>query len=86
MRWAEPIGGLLAMLVFGLAPFVNNTLVGVLLGACGAYWILLTLSDDELNGGEGRGDVMHRVSTATPIHLLLLYLRLKKKLFWGSEN
>ncbi len=46
MRWAEPIGGVLAMLVFALGPFVNNELVGVLLAACGAYWILLTLSDD----------------------------------------
>ena len=47
MRWADAIGGVLVMLVFALAPFVNNELVAVLLAACGAYWILLTLSEDE---------------------------------------
>jgi putative inorganic carbon (HCO3(-)) transporter len=52
MRWAEAIGGVLVMLVFALAPFVNNELVAVLLAACGAYWILLTLSDNETGVGE----------------------------------
>jgi len=47
MRWANEIGGVLAMLVFALAPFANNSLIGLLLAACGAYWALLTLSDDE---------------------------------------
>ena len=46
MRWADAIGGVLVMLVFALAPFVNNELVAILLAACGAYWILLTLSED----------------------------------------
>ncbi|MDX2240813.1 MAG: IctB family putative bicarbonate transporter [Leptolyngbyaceae cyanobacterium bins.302] len=52
MRWAEAIGGVLAMLVFALAPFANNTLTGLLLGACGAYWALVTLSDEGSNADE----------------------------------
>jgi putative inorganic carbon (HCO3(-)) transporter len=58
MVWAEPIGAVLAMLVYGLAPFVSTTLVGVLLLACGAFWVLLTLSDEDGIG-------------LTPIHLLV---------------
>lgn len=52
MRWADEIGGILAMLVFALAPFANNTLTGLLLAACGVYWVLLTLSDDEITAAE----------------------------------
>jgi len=59
MQWAEPIGGLLLLLVFGLAPFVSTTLVGLLLFACGCYWLLLTLTDDTRTG-------------LTPIHLVVL--------------
>jgi len=59
MQWADPIGAVLAAIVFALAPFVSTALIGVLLIACGGYWLLLTLSDDE-----GLG--------LTPIHLLVL--------------
>jgi putative inorganic carbon (HCO3(-)) transporter len=59
LQWAEPIGALLVSLVLGLAPFVPNSLIGVLLIAAGGYWFLLTLSD---NGKPG----------VTPIHLLVL--------------
>ncbi|MBF2028021.1 MAG: putative bicarbonate transporter, IctB family [Oscillatoriales cyanobacterium C42_A2020_001] len=65
MQWAEPIGGGLAMLVFALAPFVNNTLTGLLLGACGTYWLLLTISDDRSPESGGNAPF------ATPIHLLV---------------
>lgn len=58
LGWAEPIGAVLAMLVYGLAPFVSTSLIGILLVACGAFWVLLTLSDDEQVG-------------MTPIHLLV---------------
>ncbi len=61
MQWAEPLGGLLVTIVFGVAPFVSNTLIGVLLMACAAYWILLTISDDADPG-----------SGITPIHLLVI--------------
>lgn len=59
MQWAEQLSALLVSLVFGLAPFVSNTLVGVLLIACACFWVLLTLSDEAETG-------------LTPIHLLLL--------------
>ncbi|MCU0525634.1 MAG: IctB family putative bicarbonate transporter [Elainella sp. Prado103] len=61
MQWAEPLGSLLAMVVLGIAPFASTTLIGVLLLACAAYWILLTLSDDADVG-----------SGITPLHFLVL--------------
>jgi putative inorganic carbon (HCO3(-)) transporter len=61
MQWAEPLAGVLVMLVFGLAPFVSNTLIGILLIACAGFWVLLTLSDDVETG-----------AGFTPIHLLVL--------------
>lgn len=61
MQWAEPLGGLLVMLVFGLAPFVSNILIGVLLMACAGFWVLLTLADDVEPG-----------SVITPVHLIVL--------------
>ncbi|GAC1494286.1 MAG: hypothetical protein NVS2B14_07750 [Chamaesiphon sp.] len=59
MQWGNLIGVLLISLIFGLAPFVPTDLLGVLLFASAAYWVLLTLSDDAQTG-------------STPIHLLLL--------------
>lgn len=72
MQWAEPIGALLVAVVLVLAPFVgrsNNALMAVLLLACGAFWALLTLSDE----AEPRQGLHPKV---TPIHLLVL-------LYWG---
>ncbi len=61
MQWSEPLGALLVSLIFGLAPFVSNDLVKVLLFACASFWILLTVADDAK-------------TKATPIHwLVLLY-------------
>ena len=69
MQWAETIGALLVAVVFALAPFVPNALVGVLLFASGAFWVLLTLSDETVYPqGLPR--------KVTPIHLLVL-------LYWG---
>lgn len=61
MQWAEPVGSFLAMIVYGIAPFASTTLIGVLLIACAAYWILLTLSDEAEVG-----------SGITPLHFLVL--------------
>ncbi|CBN59410.1 MULTISPECIES: IctB family putative bicarbonate transporter [Kamptonema] len=59
MQWAEPLGFVLLSLVFALAPFVGNALIGLLLVAGGAFWVLMTLSD-------------RQVIVFTPIHLLVL--------------
>ncbi|MBD2026392.1 putative bicarbonate transporter, IctB family, partial [Leptolyngbya sp. FACHB-711] len=61
LQWAEPIGGLLAAVIYGLAPFLSTSIIGVLLIACAGYWGLLTLSDNAESG-----------SGLTPIHLLVL--------------
>ncbi|GAB4236578.1 MAG: IctB family putative bicarbonate transporter [Elainellaceae cyanobacterium] len=61
MRWSNYIAAGLVALIFGLAPFAPNSLVGVLLIACAGFWILLTVSDDTEPG-----------SGTTPIHLLIL--------------
>jgi len=76
MQWAEPMGALLVAIVFALAPFVSkgarassNPLLGVLLFAAGAFWVLLTLSDE---APQRQGSL----PKVTPIHLLVL-------LYWG---
>lgn len=60
LRWGETIGALLICLILGLAPFIPNSLLGMLLGLGGIYWILLTISDKREN------------ISATPIHLLVI--------------
>ncbi|MGB3401757.1 MAG: IctB family putative bicarbonate transporter [Microcoleaceae cyanobacterium] len=60
MQWGEVLGVLLVALVLGLSPFVGTALIGVLLIACGGFWLLLTLSDDPSE------------TAFTPIHLLVL--------------
>jgi putative inorganic carbon (HCO3(-)) transporter len=58
LRWGDVIAlGMVAILI-AISPYVSTTLIGVLLLACGAFWCLLTLSDE---AGEG----------VTPIHLLV---------------
>lgn len=59
LQWGETIGMVLAALVFGLAPFVSTSLIGVLMAACGAFWVLLTLAEDGKPG-------------ITPIHVLIV--------------
>ena len=65
LQWAKPIGALLLATVFAVAPFVSNALIGLLLIACAAFWVLLTLSDNT-------GYVQGAPPQVTPIHLLLL--------------
>ena len=59
LQWADLIGLLLIALVFAMAPFVSTALIGVLLIACGGFWLLLTLSDDAIAG-------------LTPIHVMVV--------------
>lgn len=85
MQWADWIGGALVMLVFGISPFVKNELIAVLLSACGIYWVLLTLSDEEdreLGIGNRESEIeevgqdkaveTNLAPLTTPIHLLVL--------------
>lgn len=60
LEWGEPLGAILAALIFGLGPFVGTALIGVLLIVCAAFWVILTLSDDPSE------------VAFTPIHLLVL--------------
>lgn len=61
MQWSEYLALLLVSLVFGLAPFVSNSLIGLILLACAGFWVLLTLSDDTEAG-----------SGLTPVHFMVL--------------
>ncbi len=74
MQWAEPMGALLVAIVLALAPFVPNALVGLLLVAGAAFWVLLTLSDETAYLQEGQPQRL--ALRVTPIHLLVL-------LYWG---
>ncbi len=62
MQWGDPIAAVLLSLVYGLAPFVSSTLMGFLLAACVAFWLLLTLADE----------TTPKASLITPIHMLVL--------------
>lgn len=56
---SEAIGALLIAVVLALGPFVSTGLIGALLAAVGAYWLLVTLADDG------------RAAAATPIHYMV---------------
>lgn len=60
LQWSDGIGFLLLAILFSLAPLVSTGLTGVLLVACAAYWVLLTLSDNAES------------AALTPVHLLVL--------------
>ncbi|PZD72963.1 hypothetical protein C1752_02773 [Acaryochloris thomasi RCC1774] len=60
LAWGNEIAVALLSLVFMIAPFVPNGLTGMMIAACAAFWVLLTLSDDVLNP--------YRIS---PVHLVL---------------
>jgi putative inorganic carbon (HCO3(-)) transporter len=70
MQWADLIGAGLAAFIFALAPFVPNTLTGVLLLACGAFWLLLTLSDDILPSSLSLPPTSSSPLT-TPLHVVV---------------
>jgi len=49
LQWHQEIGAVLLTAVFALAPFVPNSLTGLLAVACGGFWLLVTFSDDLKN-------------------------------------
>lgn len=58
LQWSDLIGLILVGLVFGLAPFVSTTMIGILLLCCAGFWGILTLTNsDGLN--------------VTPIHVFV---------------
>jgi putative inorganic carbon (hco3(-)) transporter len=65
MQWGDEIGAILASFVFLLAPFeksipgLSTETVGLLMIAVAAYWVLLTLADEQARG-------------VTPIHVTVL--------------
>ncbi|HEY9737204.1 MAG TPA: IctB family putative bicarbonate transporter [Trichocoleus sp.] len=59
LAWGDWIGLAILIVLFALAPFVSTALIGVLMMAAGALWVLLTLTDE---AGEG----------LTPIHLVVI--------------
>lgn len=46
LPWGDWIGLALVAVVYVLAPYVSTTLIGVLLMAVAAFWVLLTLTDE----------------------------------------
>ncbi|MEM6612604.1 MAG: putative bicarbonate transporter, IctB family, partial [Cyanobacteria bacterium P01_C01_bin.72] len=46
-QWSEGIGAILIAILFLLAPYVSTTLIGVLLMAIAAYWLLTILCAEE---------------------------------------
>jgi len=67
LQWGDAIAVVLLSLVYILAPFVSNALVGLLLIACVGFWLLLTLADEPAH---------NNATGVTPIHLLVF-------LYWG---
>ena len=65
MQWGDEIGAILTSFVFLLAPFeksipgLSTETVGLLMIAVAAYWVLLTLADEQAGG-------------VTPIHVTVL--------------
>jgi putative inorganic carbon (hco3(-)) transporter len=62
MQWGEAIAATLLSIVYSFAPFVSSDLTGLFLVACGAFWLLLTISDDTSAAN---------TPSVTPIHLLV---------------
>lgn len=56
LPWGDGLGLLLVVLLYALAPYVSTSLIGLLLAAIAAFWLLLTLTDEASDG-------------LTPIHL-----------------
>lgn len=59
LQYSEAIAAVLISLIITLSPFISNTLIGILLLCCAAFWFLLTISDPVKEG-------------FTSIHLLVL--------------
>ncbi|MBE9136241.1 putative bicarbonate transporter, IctB family [Nodosilinea sp. LEGE 07088] len=50
LAWGDWIGLTIVAVLFALAPYVSTTLIGVLLLAVAALWVLLTLTDEAGSG------------------------------------
>ena len=50
LPWGDWIGLALVVVLFALAPYVSTTLIGVLLLAAAAFWVLLTVTDEAGSG------------------------------------
>lgn len=59
LNYGEAIASVLISLIIILAPFVSTTLIGILLFASGAFWLILTIAEPHKEG-------------FTSIHLLIL--------------
>jgi putative inorganic carbon (HCO3(-)) transporter len=58
LPWGDWLGLAIIMVLYGLAPYVSTTLIGVLMLAAAGLWALLTLTDEAEAG-------------ITPIHLIV---------------
>ncbi|MEO1373811.1 MAG: IctB family putative bicarbonate transporter [Cyanobacteria bacterium J06635_10] len=67
LQWGDAIAVVILSLVYILAPFVSNALIGLLLIACVGFWLLLTLADSPAS---------KNATGVTPIHLLVFF-------YWG---
>jgi putative inorganic carbon (hco3(-)) transporter len=66
LQWADAIGLGMAAIAFAVAPFVSTSLIGIMLAGCGAFWLLLTLTD------EAADQVTRGLKASlTPIHLVV---------------
>ena len=72
LQWADALGLALMAIAFTVAPFVSTGLIGILLAGCGAFWLLLTLTDEAANEPERSGVK----ASLTPIHLVVF-------VYWG---
>ncbi|NRB09184.1 MAG: putative bicarbonate transporter, IctB family [Richelia sp.] len=62
MLWGDPIAAIILSTLYIIAPLTSTALVGVLLGTCFLFWVLLTVSDDTSK---------QNTATVTPIHLVV---------------
>jgi putative inorganic carbon (hco3(-)) transporter len=51
LQWSDALAGMLVAAVLGLAPFLPNEVLGLLLLAAGGFWLLLTLTEDRPGQG-----------------------------------
>lgn len=59
LQWADTIGAIFLGVVLALGPFVSTGLIGILLTAAAAYWLMLTITEDG-------------TTAISPIHILVL--------------
>jgi putative inorganic carbon (HCO3(-)) transporter len=50
LRWGDWIGLAIVVVIYAMAPYVSTILIGVLLAAAAALWVLLTVTDEAGSG------------------------------------